>query len=157
MQQTGKIYSINISEQKGVQKKKVKIAVAKEDFGLVGDAHGGPGIRQISLLALESIEKQHQCNTHFHDGDKLKPGDFAENITTEGVDLAKLKIGDELRIGDEVLMQVTKIGKECHHGCEVFKKTGDCIMPREGIFTKVLTGGEFRIGDKLEINHLSND
>ena len=153
MKQIGKVYSINISEKKGTLKQKVESAKAIVDFGLEKDAHGGPGIRQISLLAIESIEKQHECNDHFKSGDKLNPGDFAENITTSGLDLTKVEIGDQITIGTDILMEITKIGKECHHGCEVFKKTGDCIMPREGIFTKVLKGGDFKIGDKMEVIH----
>ncbi|MBN1969453.1 MAG: MOSC domain-containing protein [Candidatus Delongbacteria bacterium] len=151
MIQNGKIFSINISPEKGTLKGKVEAVKIIENFGIEGDAHSGPGIRQISLLAIESILKQHECNDHFKSGDTLKPGDFAENITTEGVDLTKVKLGDKIIINDSVEMVITKIGKECHHGCEVFKKTGDCIMPREGIFTSVIKGGNIRIGDPLKV------
>ncbi|MBL7171101.1 MAG: MOSC domain-containing protein [Candidatus Omnitrophica bacterium] len=159
-----KIVSINISEQKGIAKKPVKEGVLREDHGLVGDIHSGPGDRQVSLLAIESIQKQigkaipapggqgvNKCPKTRAKGVNLKPGDFAENITTEGVDLAGLDIGTELIINDNVVLKITKIGKECHRFCSIYYKTGDCIMPREGIFAQVVNGGGIKIGDKIKV------
>lgn len=140
----GVVVAVNISKEKGVRKTNVKRARAIPDFGLEGDAHGGNWHRQISLLARESIEKMKAL------GPKLKPGDFAENITTKGLDLLSLEIGTMLRIG-KALLQVTQKGKECHLGCEIRRIVGDCIMPREGIFARVLEEGEIKIGDEIEV------
>lgn len=129
-----KLESINLSDAKGVQKKPVPSATLVAGHGLQGDAHAGPWHRQVSLLALEDID------TMRGKGVELRFGDFAENLTTSGVDLASLPVGATLSIGDAVL-EVTQIGKECHHGCEVFKIVGDCVMPRRGIFARVLRGG----------------
>lgn len=129
-----KILSLNISEKKGEQKKPVQSLELKPDHGIVGDAHAGNWHRQVSLLAEEDI------NTIRGKGIDIDYGDFAENITTEGVDLASLPIGTRLRLGDAE-MEVTQIGKECHHGCAIFQTVGDCVMPRKGIFAKVLKGG----------------
>ncbi|MCG2712317.1 MAG: MOSC domain-containing protein [Candidatus Omnitrophica bacterium] len=149
--QKGKIYSINQSKLKGTIKEPVKKARLIEDFGLEADAHGGPGIRQVSLLAIESITKQQECAKVKEKSVTLKAGDFAENITTQGVALAGLNIGDKLNIGAKVVLEVSKIGKECHKYCAVYYKTGDCIMPREGIFAKVVKSGEISIGDDIEV------
>ncbi len=139
-----RIISINISEKKGTRKRPVMEAVINEDFGIVGDAHGGAWHRQISLLGIESIEKMRQK------GLQVNPGDFAENITTEGIDLLSLPIGTKLKIGP-VLAEVTQIGKECHTRCAIYRQAGDCVMPREGIFVKVLKGGIIKTGDEIEI------
>jgi MOSC domain-containing protein YiiM len=139
-----RIISINISEKKGTRKRPVMEAVINEDFGIVGDAHGGAWHRQISLLGIESIEKMRQK------GLQVNPGDFAENITTEGIDLLSLPIGTKLKIGP-VLAEVTQVGKECHTRCAIYRQAGDCVMPKEGIFVRVLKGGKIKTGDLIEI------
>lgn len=141
----GRVIAVNISPDKGMRKKNIGQANLLVDFGIEGDAHGGKWHRQVSLLALESIEKMRQK------GLDVGPGDFAENITTENIDLVSLPIGTKLKIGDEALGEVTQIGKECHHGCAIRQQAGDCVMPREGIFIKVLRGGTVKVGDKIEI------
>lgn len=128
------IVSINISEKQGTQKKPVAEAVLKPDHGIEGDAHARNWHRQVSLLADEDIE------TMRGKGIELACGDFAENITTRGVDLSSLSVGTRLHMGPAVL-EVTQIGKECHQHCAVFKAVGDCVMPRKGIFARVLEGG----------------
>ena len=115
-----------------------------EGFGLEGDAHGGPWHRQVSLLAQESIDKM------VKKGLDVGPGDFAENITTSGIGLASLPIGTKLKAG-ETLLEVTQIGKKCHAKCAIFEMAGDCIMPKEGIFTKVIAGGSICVGDDIEV------
>lgn len=141
----GKIIAISVSGKKGVRKNNVDSAELKDDFGIIGDAHAGTKNRQVSLLAIESIEKMRAK------GLKVKPGDFAENITTEGVDLLGLKLGDKLRIGIEALLEVTQIGKECHTRCNIYYQAGDCVMPKEGIFVKVLKGAEIKTGNIIEV------
>ena len=128
------IVSVNISEDKGTVKTPVEEITLKPDHGIENDAHAGPWHRQVSLLAFESIEKLHE------QGFDIQPGDCAENITTKGVVLYELPVGTKLYI-DECELEVTQIGKKCHTACEVFKNVGVCIMPREGIFAKVITGG----------------
>nr|WP_321465239.1 MOSC domain-containing protein [uncultured Desulfobulbus sp.] len=140
----GKIVSLNISQKKGVNKAPVEQVELQVDHGIVGDAHAGDWHRQVSLLAEESIDFMR------NKGLELDPGAFAENITTEGLALASLPIGTRLGSG-EVVLEVTQIGKKCHHGCEIFKQVGDCIMPREGIFTKVIVPGTLRRGDSLDV------
>jgi MOSC domain-containing protein YiiM len=129
------ILSVNISDKKGDVKRPVDKIVLKTGLGIEGDAHAGNWHRQISLLAEEDIEIMRQK------GAKVTYGDFAENITTSGIDLAALPVGTRLRIGNTEL-EVTQIGKQCHKGCAILKQVGDCIMPRRGIFAKVITGGE---------------
>lgn len=138
-----RIHAISISETKGVRKDNVTSAVLRPDHGIVGDAHVGNWHRQVSLLAKESIEKMVER------GLKVGPGDFAENITTEGIDLVALPIGGRLRLGENALVEVTQIGKECHDRCAIYHEAGDCVMPREGIFVKVLTGGTINLGDPV--------
>ncbi|MFC1807468.1 MOSC domain-containing protein [Candidatus Omnitrophota bacterium] len=150
-QGNGRIFSINCSAKKGITKTAIKESNLIEDFGLEEDAHGGPGIRQVSLLAVESIRKQLECPKVKDKNISLKPGDFAENITTEGVDLKGLKIKDKLRIETEIILEISKIGKECHRHCAIYQKIGDCIMPREGIFAKVIKGGKIYVGDNIEV------
>ncbi|MCM1992550.1 MOSC domain-containing protein [Oceanirhabdus seepicola] len=140
-----KVIAINISEKKGVIKKPIEKGLFKVDHGLEGDAHAGNWHRQVSLLGQESINKMLEKGIK-----DLTPGIFAENITTEGIVLYELPVGTKLRIG-ETEMEVTQIGKECHQGCEIRKLTGDCVMPREGIFTKVLKEGFIKAGDEIEI------
>ena len=140
-----KIASINISTKKGVIKEPVDKAELKIDHGIVGDAHAGNWHRQISMLSKESIQKMKDKGF-----DHLKFGDFAENITTEGIEVFTLPIGTKLRLG-ECEVEVTQIGKKCHMGCAIRQTTGDCVMPREGIFVKVLKEGTININDEIEI------
>lgn len=141
----GKVLSVNISDKKGVIKKPIKEGVFIEEFGLENDAHGGNWHRQVSLLAIESFEKMKDLGI-----DGLVPGIFAENITTEGIELFSLPIGTRFKIG-ETIQELTQIGKECHTGCEISKKVGKCVMPKEGIFTKIIKGGVVREGDPIEV------
>lgn len=141
----GKIKAICLSEVRGVVKKDRGYGVLKVGFGLEGDAHGGNWHRQVSLLGEESIAKMKDMGLP-----DLAYGDFAENITTEGIDLPALPIGTKLKIG-KALLEVTQIGKKCHHDCEIFKKIGQCVMPKEGIFAVVLEGGEIRAEDVIEV------
>ena len=144
--QKGKVLAVNISEDKGTKKTNVHSCDLLKDFGLKGDAHAGPWHRQVSLLANESIEKMRQK------GLKVGYGDFAENITTQGIDLVHLPIGTEIRIGDTVLLRVTQIGKECHTRCAIYYQAGDCVMPKEGIFAEVIHEGEVKVGDEIIIS-----
>ncbi len=142
----GKIIAVCKSKKKGTKKDQVSEGVFKENYGLVGDAHADSNThRQVSLLAKESIEKMRSL------GLDVGPGDFAENLTIEGVDLASLPIGTRLFVGGEVVLEVTQIGKECHTACAIRRKTGECIMPDEGIFTRVVRGGVVKVGDELRI------
>jgi MOSC domain-containing protein YiiM len=141
----GKVLAINISQKKGEKKQNINCGLFIEDLGLENDAHAEAGIRQVSLLARESIEKIRAKGLDVH------YGDFAENITTEGIDLPKLPIGTQLKVGAGVLLEVTQIGKVCHDRCNIFYTVGDCVMPREGIFARVLVGGEMQTGDRIEI------
>jgi MOSC domain-containing protein YiiM len=144
---TGKIVSLNISEKKGVRKKPVKEVSLKTEFGIEGDAHASSAWhRQVSLLALESIKKMQAK------GLDVKPGDFAENITTEGIDLLGLPVGTQLTIGENIKVEVTQIGKECHTRCSIYYQAGDCVMPKEGIFVRVLSGGVVREGDRIAVD-----
>lgn len=138
------VTAVCISEKKGVQKHTVPEISVKLKHGIEGDAHAGDWHRQVSLLGEESVDKMRQ---HFPD---IKAGAFAENILTKGLVLYELPIGTKLRIGG-ALLEVTQIGKECHLGCEIRKITGDCVMPREGIFTIVLEEGTIKAGDNIEI------
>lgn len=141
----GKIISINISQSKGVRKKPVNDAVLIADFGIKGDAHAsGEWHRQVSLLALESIQKMQDK------GLDVGPGDFAENITTEGIALPSLPIGTRMLIGDGIEGEVTQIGKVCHNRCAIYHQAGDCVMPKEGIFIKVIKGGRISKGDPVK-------
>ncbi|NQT46265.1 MAG: MOSC domain-containing protein [Candidatus Omnitrophica bacterium] len=138
----GKIKAVSISKEKGQKKKNVASVDLKEDFGIIGDAHGG-GERQVSLLADESIDKMRDK------GLSVGPGDFAENITTEGFDLLSLKIGSRIRIGKDVMLELSQIGKVCHTRCNIYYQAGDCVMPKEGIFARVLKGGTIKEGDEI--------
>jgi MOSC domain-containing protein YiiM len=141
----GKIVAVNISEKKGVPKKTIEQGEFKVDHGLVGDAHAGNWHRQVSLLGIESINKMKALGI-----EGLCTGKFAENLTTEGLELYKLPVGTKLKIGD-TLHEVTQIGKECHTKCAIFQQIGSCVMPTEGIFTKVLKDGIIKAGDEIEI------
>jgi MOSC domain-containing protein YiiM len=143
--QKGKVLAVNISENKGTKKTNIQSCALLKEFGLKGDAHAGPWHRQVSLLANESIEKMRAV------GLKVGYGDFAENITTQGIDLVHLPIGTEIRIGNGVILQVTQIGKECHEHCAIYYQAGDCVMPKEGIFAEVIREGEVKVGDEILI------
>ena len=140
------VIAVCTSKKKGTKKQPVPAMTIKENYGVDGDAHAdGTTHRQISLLAIESINKMRDK------GFALQPGDFAENITTEGIELASLPVGTKIMPGDEVVLEMTQIGKECHTACTIRKQVGDCIMPREGIFARVIRGGHVKAGDKIEI------
>ncbi|HBV87761.1 MOSC domain-containing protein [Desulfosporosinus sp.] len=141
----GKIVAVCTSERKGMRKKNVGEGVLKVGFGLEGDAHGGDWHRMVSLLAMESIK------TMQDKGLKVVPGDFAENLTTEGLELFTLPIGTKLKIGATSIGEVTQIGKECHTKCAIYHQAGDCVMPKEGIFIRLLEGGVVRVGDDIEV------
>lgn len=141
----GKILAVCVSKKKGTQKDNVGSVEIKAHHGVEGDAHAGPWHRQISLLADESIEKMRKL------GLNLDYGDFGENIVTQGIDLLALGVGAKLKLGDSVIGEVSQIGKVCHDRCAIYYKTGDCIMPREGIFLKILVGGKVSVGDKIEV------
>ncbi len=144
---TGKIVSINISDKKGMRKAPVKEVMIRTEYGIEGDAHASSEWhRQVSLLALESIKKMQDL------GLDVKPGDFAENITTEGLDLVSLPIGTRMNIGDNIELEVSQIGKECHTRCAIYYQAGDCVMPKEGIFVRVLHGGKIRTGDVISVS-----
>ncbi|HEX9025661.1 MAG TPA: MOSC domain-containing protein [Clostridium sp.] len=140
-----KVLSINISDKKGVIKTPIKDGLFIEEHGLKNDAHAGKWHRQVSLLAQESIDKMIKMGVN-----DLDAGKFAENITTEGIVLHELPVGTRLKIG-ETVQEVTQIGKECHKGCAIKNQVGMCIMPTEGIFTRVIKGGVVREGDSIEI------
>ena len=141
-----RIVAVCRSDKKGVSKKPIDEGLFKEDYGLVGDAHAASDThRQVSLLALASIEKMR------HLGLELSPGDFAENLTVEGLDLVSLPIGTRLAVGKGVILEVTQIGKECHTGCAILRQVGKCVMPKEGIFARVIKGGLVKAGDKLKV------
>lgn len=140
-----KVKAVCISEKKGEQKHPVEEVLLKVDHGIVGDAHAGNWHRQVSLLAAESVEKVQKVLNF-----QLKSGDFAENILTEGIELFTLPIGTKLQIGAAV-GEVTQIGKECHQGCAIRELAGDCVMPREGIFVKVLEEGKVKAGDEIKV------
>ena len=140
----GTVVAINISEKKGTPKKTIPEGKLIENFGLEGDAHAGKWHRQVSLLGVESIEKAKLGPTN-----GLCHGVFAENITTEGIELYTLPVGTKRRVG-ECLLEISQIGKECHEGCAVSKLVGQCVMPREGVFAVVLRGGKVRAGDEIE-------
>ena len=141
----GKILAVCRSEKRGTVKSEIGEGLLIENFGLKYDAHVGKWHRQISLLGVESIDKMQSK------GFKIKYGDFAENLTIEGIVLHQLLLGTKLKVGENVLLEVTQIGKECHSDCEVRKKIGDCVMPREGIFARVLKGGKVKVGDDIEV------
>ncbi len=144
--QRGKVLAVNISEKKGMKKTNIHSCALLKDSGLKDDAHAGPWHRQVSLLANESIEKMKAK------GLKVGYGDFAENITTEGVDLVHLPIGTEIRIGNSIILRVTQIGKECHERCAIYYQAGDCVMPKEGIFAEVVSEGKVKVGDEIIID-----
>jgi MOSC domain-containing protein YiiM len=140
----GKIVAVCVSEKKGERKTPVAAAELQEEHGIIGDGHAGPWHRQVSLLAQESIDKMRAL------GLDVTTGDFAENLTTLGLNLPALPLGTRLTVGDAEL-EITQIGKECHTRCAIFYQAGDCVMPKEGIFARVLRGGTVRPGDVLAV------
>lgn len=144
----GKVIAVCISEKKGTQKKNVHEVEFVEDWGIKNDAHAGKWHRQVSLLSYDKIEAFRAR------GAEVEDGAFGENLVVEGIDFASLPIGTIFRC-NEVILELTQIGKECHNGCAIFQKMGECIMPREGVFTRVLHGGVIREGDELIIEQES--
>ncbi len=142
----GKVVALSISEQGGVPKTNVQSVRLIENWGIEGDAHAGNQHRQISLLAIESIRKMQAK------GLGVRPGNFAENVTTEFLNLLEFEVGDRLIIGDAEL-EITQIGKECHSRCAIYYSAGDCVMPREGIFARVLKSGKVRAGDSIKVKN----
>jgi len=140
----GTIVAVCTSKEKGTRKNNVGEAELKVDWGIVGDAHADDWHRQVSLLALESIEKMRGL------GLNVGPGSFAENLTTQGLDLLSLPIGSQVRVDNEVILEITQHGKICHDRCAIYHQVGDCVMPREGIFAKVIKGGQIRTNDTIE-------
>lgn len=140
----GIIRAICISEKRGTQKHFIEEAKLIENFGIENDAHAGNWHRQVSLLSYEKIE------AFKLKGAEVIDGAFGENLVVEGYDFKTLPVGTRFSCGD-VILEMTQIGKECHHGCEIFQKMGDCIMPRDGVFAKVLKGGNIRVGDFISV------
>ena len=138
----GKVIAVCISPEKGTQKTAVAEGSFIEDYGIEGDAHAGKWHRQVSLLSYDKIEAFRQR------GARVENGAFGENLVVEGIDFSALPVGTRLACGD-VVLEITQIGKECHHGCAIFQQMGDCIMPREGVFAKVIRGGKICPGDEM--------
>lgn len=141
----GTIKAVCTSPKKGMRKKNIGEGLLIKEYGLKDDAHSGPWHRQVSLLANESVNKMRAK------GLDVGPGDFAENLTTEGIDLVNLPIGTKIKIGTESVGEVTQIGKECHAHCAIYYQAGDCVMPREGIFVRILEGGPVKVGDAIDV------
>lgn len=146
----GEVVSINLSERKTVRKTPCDSGELELDRGFAGDAHAGDWHRQVSLLALESIDKMRAA------GLDVGPGDFAENITTRGIDLLTLPVGTRLNIGPEVELEVSQIGKVCHTKCAIYYQAGDCVMPKEGIFAVVRSAGPVNVGDAVQVTALGD-
>jgi MOSC domain-containing protein YiiM len=142
---SGTIIAVCTSKRKGTPKADVGSGYLKEGYGLEGDGHGGDWHRQVSLLSSEEIQAMAAK------GLDVGPGSFAENLTTRGFDLSVLKIGNQLRIGESAILEVTQIGKECHTRCAIYHKVGECIMPEQGIFCRIITGGPVKTGDPIEL------
>lgn len=142
MTSSGEIYRISVSDRKGDKKINIEEARLLQDFGIEGDAHAGSD-RQVSLLPFEAFDPVREKLAD------IKPGDFAENLTTVGIDLSGVTVGDRFLIGHDIRLVVTQIGKTCHHGCYIREQVGDCIMPRVGLFARVEQGGQMRIGDAI--------
>ncbi len=140
-----RIVSLSVSRKKGVRKQVVDQVLLVPGHGIEGDAHAGPWHRQISFLASESIQKARDS------GLDVDFGDFAENIATEGIEWQNVPIGTRFRLGKSAQVEVTQIGKECHNRCAIYYQAGDCIMPKEGVFARVLVGGLLHAGDPVEI------
>ena len=141
-----KVKAVCTSEKTGTRKEPVTAGILERNYGLRGDAHADKNThRQISLLAIESINKMRNR------GYDVNPGDFGENLTLEGVNLAELAVRARLHVGNDVLLEITQIGKECHTGCAIFQETGTCIMPKEGVFARVITGGTVTSEDAVTV------
>ncbi len=142
----GKIVAVCRSEKTGTRKEPCGEGIFLEDYGMERDAHAAQGIaRQVSLLAEASIDKIRGLGLELH------PGDFAENLTVGGMELAGLPVGTRLKVGEEVVLEISQIGKACHKGCAIFQAVGACIMPKEGVFARVIRNGKVRTGDDIEI------
>ena len=141
----GRIVAVSTSRRKGQKKSNLSEGTLIKGRGFVGDAHAGDWHRQVSLLAMESISKIR------NKGIDVAPGDFAENITTTGIEIWQLELGTRLAVGDEAELEITQIGKECHDRCAIYHQVGDCVMPREGIFARVLRGGKVKPGDSIRV------
>lgn len=141
----GRIVAVSVSLKKGVKKTNIQSGELIENYGLENDAHAGDWHRQISLLAKESISRIREK------GIDVKPGDFAENVTTEGIRLWDFHVGARMKLGAEALVEVTQIGKKCHNRCAIFHQVGDCVMPKEGIFARVIKRGEVKPGDFVQV------
>ena len=147
-----KIVAVCKSKNKGTKKEDIAEGFFQEDYGLIGDAHADCCThRQVSLLAIESIDKIRSL------GVNVVPGDFAENLTTEDLDLVSLPLGTRISIGRDVILKITQIGKECHSGCAIYEQIGKCIMPKEGIFAKVVCGGSIKTGDQISVCEVGDD
>ncbi len=142
----GRIAAISISEKRGIPKSNIKSAMLITNRGIDGDIHADGSHRQISLLALESINNMKKSTTI-----KLRPGIFAENLTTEFIDFKNIFIGTKLKIGINSILEITQIGKECHNRCAIYESAGNCIMPDEGVFARVIKGGEISVNDDIEV------
>jgi MOSC domain-containing protein YiiM len=151
MNSPARVIAVNISAKKGTRKKNVASSCLIPGLGLKDDAHAAPGKRQVSLLAQESIDKMVRL------GLKVGPGDFAENLTTQGLDLLSLPLGTRFQVGEHTLLEVTQIGKVCHTRCAIYVQAGDCVMPKEGIFAQVLEGGEIKVGDEIHVLGRNSD
>jgi MOSC domain-containing protein YiiM len=143
-ERSGKVVAVSTSGRKGEKKTPVPSVTLLEEHGVRDDAHAGPGHRQVSLLASESVEKMRGR------GLTVGPGDFAENVLVEGFDLLGVRVGDRIRVGEAVL-EISQIGKECHNRCAIFLQAGDCVMPREGVFARVIRGGKVEPGDAVRM------
>ena len=143
----GKVLAVSISERRGIKKKNVESARLKEGFGIVDDAHAGRWHRQVSLLAVESMQKIKDK------GLNVVPGDFAENICIEGIDLSIIRIGTRIMTGGGGVLEVTQIGKKCHDRCHIYYSVGDCVMPKEGVFTRVVKGGVIKPSDPVWLDN----
>jgi MOSC domain-containing protein YiiM len=140
-----KVVSVAVSKKKGTRKIPVESVNVLKDHGILGDAHAGPWERQISFLACEQIQEARSR------GLRVGFGDFAENVATEGVNWKELPLGTRVKLGDQIIVEITKIGKECHKKCAIYYQAGDCIMPREGVFGRIIEGGTLRCGDEIEV------
>jgi len=141
-----RVIAVNISARKGVSKENVTQGLLKEGYGVVGDAHADPDThRQVSLLAMESIDGMRDL------GLEVGPGDFAENLTIQGINLASLPLGTRIAVGEEVLLEIAQIGKDCHTGCAIYRRIGKCVMPKKGVFAKVIRGGFVKPGDPIQV------
>ena len=154
----GEVAAVCVSDRKGVRKESAGEVFLRPDWGLEGDAHAGRWHRQVSLLAEESTEKLARSlgETAAGGPSAFRPGDFAENLLTRGLELYTIPVGTRLQVGEEAVLEVTQIGKECHTGCAIRRLTGDCVMPREGIFAKVITGGRVKSGDLIRVEMTSS-